>query len=547
MNWPTPRTSARIARIECLRGRRAISTEPIQLLGFAVFTLLFVGGPTVGGSYVAYHFADSIVAAVPVLAVARGALALLWLVSAILLAQRAVGKTGRIDNDAGLLTTVPAADVVGGLVLAEFARLMSVVAVPILAVSAALAIGLRAPTAFPSLVLALFALFVTALLAGHLVGTLLKTVFARSELLTRYRSVLAVVGFLVYLAAVSSQAFGRVLSRLFVLLQDVPIAWFGDLLVLGVPGVDPDPMRVAGAICLLVIGGPSLLALDVRTAIRLWYSDGARPAARTRHGSSGSNPVLSRVATGPTRTVAATVWARTARAPFRLVYVAYPLLFLFVPLRDAATSGRVPESLPVLLALYGAWAIGAAALNPLGDEGPMLPVTLTSTVRGSQFVRGQVLSVTAVGLPVLVAVIAIAGALSPLEPTVWVLLTAVSALLSVTGPVVALAIGTAFPRFGAVRITRNRRVVVPSKRAFVSYSFVLAMGFFGAGVALIPGGATLVSNAVAFWSTLLVSPVEIAPATLRLVGGVVAVSLGAVVPPVAYQYVVRRFDTYTLA
>ncbi|ADJ16061.1 hypothetical protein [Halalkalicoccus jeotgali] len=547
MNWPTPRTSARIARIECLRSRRAISTSPIQLLGVALFALLFVGGPTIGGSYVAYRFAGSIIDAVPVLGVVRGSLALVWLVSTVLIAQRAVGKTGRIDNEAGLLTTVPASDVVGGLVLAEFARLVSVVAVPLLAVSAALSVGLRAPAAFLSVVSALFALLATALLVGHLVGLVLKTLFARSELLTRYRSVLAVVGFLVYFAAVSSQAFGRLLGRLFVLLQDAPMAWFGDLLVLGIPGVDPSPIRIAGATALFAVGVPLLVALDVRAATGLWYTDGPRPTVRKRAPSGSNAAFLSRIASGPTRTVTATIWSRTARTPFRLVYVAYPLLFLFVPLRGAVTSGQVPGSLPVLVALYGTWAIGAAALNPLGDEGPMLPLTLTSTVRGSQFVGGHVLSVTAVGLPVLVALTAIAGALSPLEPTVWVLLTAVSALLSVTGPIVAVAIGTVFPRFGTVRITHNRRVVVPSKRAFVYYTLVVAMGFVGAAVALVPGGATLVSNAIAFWSTLLVSPVELAPATLRLVGGVVAVSLGAVVPPVAYRYVVRRFDTYTLA
>ncbi len=546
MNWPMPRKSVAIARVEYRRSVRAMGKNLTQLLGFAVFILLFVGIPTVGGSYVAYTYGEQIIDALPVLDGARGALALVWLFVVGIVAQRAVGKTGRIEHETGMLTTVPAPDVLGGLVLAEGARLLSVIALPILAIAAALAVGIGAPAAFVSITLTLLAVFTTALLAGHIVGMLIKIIFGQSELLTRYKSVLAVVAFLLYFVAVSSEVFGQFMARLFVLIQSAPMAWFGDLLVLGIPGVSPSPVRMAGAVALFAIGIPLLVALDVRAATRLWYADRAQPGAKTYSSSESNAEFLAQIASRPTRTVVTKIWRRTKRAPLRLIYVVYPLFLLFAPLRQAVTSGEVPESLPVLLALYGTWAIGAAALNPLGDEGAMLPVTLTSEIRGAEFVRGHVLAVATVGLPLVVAATAITGILSPLNPSVWIPLTAASAVLCVVGPVVALAIGTVFPRFGTVRITRSRNVVVPSKTAFVCYTLVLALGFLGCAIALVPVGATLLAGFITFMTGILVSPIEIAPEVLRIAGGGVALLLGVVVPIVAYWYVVRRFESYTV-
>jgi ABC-2 type transport system permease protein len=546
MNWPTPRRSAAIARVEYRRSLRALVKNPMQLLGVAFLVVFFIGAPTAGVVYAAYTFGDRILAIVPVLDGARGALSLLWLVMTFMVVSRAVGKTARIEHEAGMLTTVPAPDVVGGLVLAEAARLLTVIGVSIVVIAAALAAGIGAPTAFVSIVVALLAAFMTALLAGHIIGILVKIVIGQSELLTRYKSVLAVVAFLVYFVAVSSEAFGQFVTQLFPLLQDAPMAWFGDLLVAGVPNVAPSPVRMAGAVALVVIGVPVLVALDVRAATRLWYGDRAQPGTKTYSSSESNAAFLARIASGPTRTVTTKIWRRTKRAPFRLIYAAYPLFFLFVPLREAVTTGEIPASLPVLLALYGTWAIGAAALNPFGDEGAMLPVTLTGEIRGAEFVRGHVLAVTTIGLPLVVAVTAITGVLSPLAVSTWVSLTVASAVLCVLGPVVALAIGTWFPRFGTVRLTRSRRTVVPSKTAFACYTLVLAAGFLGSAVVLIPGGAGALSNGIGFLSGVLGFPIDIGASTLRLIGGGVALVLGVVAPPVAYRYVVRRFESYTL-
>ncbi len=545
MNWPALDTSLAIGRVEYRRSLRAMVGNKTQLLGFGMFLLILLG-VSAGGSYAAYTYGAAAIDALPVLDGARGALALAWLGPVALIAQRAVGKTARIEHEAGMLTTVPAPDVLGGLVLAEAARVLSVAAVPVVAVAGAFALGIGAPAAFLSIVVALLAVFATALLAGHIVGVAIKIVVGQSELLTRYKSVLAVVAFLAYFVAVSSEAFGRALVELFGLLQASPTAWFGDLLVAGIPGGAPSPLRIAGALALVAVGVPVLLAVDVRAAERLWYADRAQPGTRTYEDSDADSTVLSRVAAGPTRAVVTKIWRRTRRAPIRLIYVVYPLFLLFAPLQQAFTTGEVPASLPVLLALYGTWAVGAAALNPLGDEGALLPVTLTTGVRGGQFVRGHVLAVATVGLPLVAGATALAGLLSPLDPSRWVALAAMSAVLCVTGPVLALAIGTRFPRFGTVRVSRSREVVVPSKTAFVCYTLVVAVGALGGAVALIPGGAAVLSGLISFVARYFGFSLDIGAPMLRVGGGAVAVALGLVAPPLAYRYVSRRFDSYTL-
>ncbi|WP_227375231.1 hypothetical protein [Haladaptatus halobius] len=557
MNWPTPRKSVRIARVEFVRSFRAVTKNPVQLLGMGVFVLLFVGGATVGGSYAIYRFGDKIAELPFLLDAARGATAVAWIAVAVMVAARAVGKTARIDHEHGILTTVPARDVVGGLLLAEFARVLSVVAVPLLVLSAMWAVVLGSPVPFVAIVSTVTALLVIALLVGHLFGVLFKIAFARSKLLARYKTLVFAAIFVAYFAAIMTNALGSVMVALGRHLQDAPTAWFGDVLVVGFPAANSSPLRMLGALALFLVAVPVLLSLDVRAATRLWYGDAVKPGSgkRPKGGTSkersdagflSEDGPIAGVVSRPTRAVTANVWRRTKRAPIRLIYAVYPVFFFTGFLQQVVSSGEIPSEFPVIVALYGAWVVGATVLNPLGDEGSMLPVTLTSTLRGEQFVRGHVLAATLVTLPVVVGATALTGALSPLAPDVWLSLTAASALLGVAGAVVAVGVGTVFPRFGEVRVTRSRHVVVPSKTAFAVYSVALLAGFVGAAVAAVPEGASLVSNAIAVWSALLWRQVEIPAVALRVVGGAVAVLLGAVAPPVAYRYAARRFDSYVL-
>lgn len=528
----------------------------IQLLGMGVFVLLFIVLPTVGGVYAISQFGHQIAELSFLLTIARGGTAVGWIGITIMFAMRAVGKTARIDHEIGMLTTVPPRDVVGGLLLAELAHILSIVLIPLIALSATWSIVLGTPIPFVAILLTMLMFLISALLAGHLFGVLFKTVFARSELLTRYKTVIFAILFVVYMGAVMSNTLGTVMTRLGTLLQDVPLAWFGDALLLGVSGVEPSFARVIGVVALIAVGVPALLLADVRAATQLWYTDAVKPGAQDHSDESSSftatgrgsadNRLLAAVASRPTRSVTANVWRRTKRAPIRLIYVVYPLFLLTGSIQGIISTGDVPVAFPVMMALYGTWAIGATALNPFGDEGTMLPLTLTSTMRGAQFVRGYALAAILVGLPLVVVVTAITGVLSPLELTETLALTVATAGLGIIGTVVAIGVGTLFPRFSEVRVTRSRHVVVPSKTAFVVYSIIVVFGFVAAAVAAVPAGAAMVSTMVEFWSTVLWTSIEISIETVRIIGGAVAIVLGVVAPLIAYRYTARRFNTYTL-
>ncbi|WP_231185867.1 hypothetical protein [Haladaptatus sp. DYF46] len=546
MNW-TPGRSARIARMEYRRSVRAIGKKPVQMLAFGLFALIFMGVPTVAGSYFAYKFGGELATTdLPLLDVARGGLAVWWLVLTVMLTSRVIGKTGRIDQEAGMLTTVPARDVVGGLLGAEFSRVASIGLIPVVAITTALSLALGTPLPLVTIVFALLGLLATALLAGHILGLLIKLALERSEVLAQYKSVLAVLAFVVYMAVVMSNTLGTVMTSLSGLLQNAPMAWLGDLFVFGIPGASPSLARVVGAIGLVAVGLPVLFALDVRLATRLWYGDRVQPENKQYESSESNADFLAGIASRPTRSVVANVWRRTKRSPIRLLYVVYPVFLVTGPIQEAIQVGYVTRTLPVVISLYGAWAIGGAALNPLGDEGAMLPVTLTSSIRGKEFVVGHVLSVTIVGLPIVVLATALTGFLSPLEPIRWLSLTALSVVLGLAGAVVAIGIGTTFPRFGEVNVTKSRTAVVPSKTAFATYSLAVLLGYGGAVTAITPGTAASVSSMFEFVTGVLGYAIIISPPTVKLIGGAIAVLLGVVAPPLAYLYSVRRFESYTL-
>lgn len=544
MKRPDLSHAALVARVEVRRSVRAVRSSTTRAAAFGIALLFWVALPTVGGGVVAYELGrrlPEVPTAVPVLDFVRGGSAVSWVGLGALAAARAAGRKGDLDAPEGILTTVPARDAALGLLLAEYARMVLVAAIPVLTVAVALAVGagvvapLVAVPATAALVLAV------SLSLGFPVGIAVKWLTLRSPWLARHRTALLVGVFGLYFLAVTSRAFNEAVTALQRALRDTPLAWFGDAALLGLPGIAAVPVHALVAASLTAVVVPAFGAVGIRSATALWYAD--RTRAETDEESSSDRRVslgeralapLSGVLARPTRTVTLAVWRRTERSPIRLLYVAYPLFFLYAPLRTAFESG-VPTSLPVLVALYGTWAVGATVLNPLGDEGAVLPATLLSGIEGRQFVAGHVLSATLVGVPVVALATGAAGALSPLESARWLALTAASAVLVVAGTVLAVAVGTLFPRFGTVEVFRSREVTMPSKGAFAAYSLVLMGGTIGAVVALVPQIAGFVGTLVG-----------LSQVVVRVAGGGLAVLVGVVGPAVAYRWAADRFEGYVL-
>ncbi|WP_240334473.1 hypothetical protein [Halorussus sp. MSC15.2] len=129
----------------------------------------------------------------------------------------------------------------------------------------------------------------------------------------------------------------------------------------------------------------------------------------------------------------------------------------------------------------------------------------------------------------------VTGALSPLAPAKWLALTGASAVLVVSGTVLAVGVGTLFPRFGTVEVFRSREVTMPSKGAFAAYSLALLGGAVGAVVALVGPIAEFVGALAG-----------VPQGVVRAVGAALAVLVGAVGPVVAYRWTTREFERYAL-
>src|SRR6056297_145931 len=137
---PSPRRSWEFARVDLLRGYRWVRYQDFWLAFTALMGVLgafflwqtFDAARTVGSEVAAgAAFPSWLVTATGVL----------WLFLTILLVTDALGSNGDLDNDGQYLTLCPAADVVGGLLLAATTKFSVYTLGPGLAAGAGLAAG----------------------------------------------------------------------------------------------------------------------------------------------------------------------------------------------------------------------------------------------------------------------------------------------------------------------------------------------------------------------------------------------------------------------
>jgi uncharacterized membrane protein (DUF485 family) len=315
--------------------------------------------------------------------------------------------------------------------------------------------------------------------------------------------------------------------------QASPLAWYADLALLPVPGADASALQAAAVLAGSLVVGVAAVLASVRVSERRWYDDAAH--AEVRATDSVTSGRLDGVLGRRTAWIARKSWLRARRAPLKLVYVSYPAFVLFAPIQGSVEAGHVTASLPATVTLYAAWATGALfTLNPLGDEGAVLPVTVTSGVSGRQFVGGLVAASALLGTPVTLALAAALGVLGPLTPVGLACLVVAGAILPGLAAIVAAGVGTAFPKYEATSITRSRQAVVPSLWAFGVYTIVF----------LLAGGvATGVQTPVV--ADALGNLLGVSPAAVHVGGLALGLVLAGVAAAVAGRNAVRAFNGYT--
>lgn len=571
-----PAHAVRIARVEVVRAVRKHTDDAASAAGLAVLGLL-VAATAAGGGSLARVAGRQLrtggeLTTLPVVAGLRGAVALFWLLAVGTLSARAFGRRGSVDAAAGRLVVVPTREVAAGLVLSEVVLAVAWTVVPALAVGAGLALGSGTAAPAAAVPVAVVALVATAGAVAYPAGLAVRHVVTRFPVVARHRNALVVLVVLGYIGLLVSGTLDRVALALFEPMQRTPAGWFADLALVGAPGVAPSAARAAGALALPLVVAPPSVAAATLVAGRHWFSDhvlagddrrpdaapGAgeatgghlqaadrgREAAPGVRGLGRLRDAIERAVGRSTAALVVLAYRRAYRAPLKLLYAAYPLFLAVGFAPSVLESGRVPAAAPVAMLLFVAWGAGTAfVLNPLGDQGAGLPAALLSSVTGRSFVAAHVLASLLVAVPLgVVATAAVAWA-SPLGPGESVVAVAAAPAVATLGSAVAVGIGTAFPRFEAVNVTRSTEAVVPSRTAFLLFTgYLLATTGAGALVAG-PAARTVVA---ALLSAVAPAWLALAPGDLLVVAGV-ALAASALAPVVAYRYAVARFERYTLA
>ena len=434
------------------------------------------------------------------------------------------------------------------MLVSEFLSGCIVLALPTVALVGVIGYAFVNPASILLIPLAVVLFGASATVVGYTFG------FTYLHLSTRFRAIaqrnLSVVMQLLVLLLT-----GYVLLRAFVPAIDLPglsgftwlpIGWFVDLATLGTPVTASLVRAVAGllGVPIVVVGG-SVVVEQLATAY--WYGDPTTPNQTTTADRRSSFPgtemdplaaaisplVIPDVLSTPTQGVARVVLIRLRRTPRRLSLLIGIVVSFAGSLGIAAVQTENPLALvPIGCAVVLPWLVGATlGLNPLGDEGAVLPTTLTSSISGGQFVRGLMVPGLLYGLPLSVICTLVSNLFSPYSPVEQAGLVVFSAVLTVAAVTFAPAIGMAFHRFSAINVGQRGEAIPPSLVAVIVYSITIGIV---SGIALI----TL------FVPILRVNSVS--PAMMRL--GVFGVTLAVMVcfSYQAYRSAAKRFATHTI-
>ncbi|ELY92608.1 hypothetical protein [Natrialba taiwanensis] len=545
-----------IARTEVRRTVRTVVGNRTKLLMMAIMVALMLGPITAAGAFLLPSLGEEAATGVidpetasMLVEVLAGGTALVWLFAVLMASIRTVTAAADVDQPALLLLSAPLRSTVIGLVSAEII-LFAIWPLPsVIVLSIAFANGTG--SVLPILVgpLLVILLLVTAVPLGFVIGIWVRHLLTVYEPVARYRTPVIAVLALAYFGSIATGWFDTITAGLFDLLGGGPLGWFGHILVLGIPNVDPSMGAIVGALVGSAVLIPLAIGAGVVSARVHWYADPARvedDTEATSESESRLDGVLEYGLSKQLRTLTLTTIRRTKRAPIRLMYAAYPLFGSLFFAQEIIQTGTVPSYIAVMLCLYVIWGTGVLfSLNPLGDLGQTLPAVLSSPVSGTTMIRSRMIASSLVGVPLGVLVALAAGLASPISLESTAVLLAGTVLGALASPALAVGVGSAFPRFGSVAITGNREAVMPSKMSFVVYTAGIVFPI-GAAVVLYTDGATLVAQIATAMATMLPQvDVTLTASQVTMMAWIV-VAIGVVAPPVAYRYAVERFDWYAL-
>jgi len=246
---PSPRHAWLIARTELRRRQRRLYDNSRRLIGIGLgglFGVLYALGLVAG----AYFFGAGLRTGDlgTTIGFVRTGIGVAFAFGVVFAAYWTIVGMGSLDEPAGVLTTLPYRDVAAGVLLTEFLQALLVGGLPVVGIAAAFAIGAGSLLSFPVVLVTLLALVALALVTGYAIGVGAKNVAARSHFVARYKTVLWVLAFVVYLVVilgVSGGAGSSFLGSLFGVFGSSPLGWFADFALVAAPGVTPNVMALA--------------------------------------------------------------------------------------------------------------------------------------------------------------------------------------------------------------------------------------------------------------------------------------------------------------
>lgn len=475
-----------IARVRSIRQDRKIRAQPL-LLAFQVFpivvgTFAIVGRVPIGGNIWAapgaFVFGRRLATGQDLASVLQGAKGLAGLLFVLFVYGTIlrVGTESTLERDAEhLLTAVSPRALSLGAILENVVFTARLAGIVVVAGVVAFAVGAGSAVAVVPLLLGATTLAVTAVALGFVVALAVRLSFRRWRILRHHR---VLVG-----APLVASYFGIFVQfrRSMELLAALPVGWYGDLALVFHPGLGSG-FRAVSVLVGSVLTVGLAIELGTRLGTRLWLGDPPEQASETTSGSRW--PWLERFLSRPTGAVVRATWQRVTRKPQALLFVVLPIVL--VASGGVELVRRQPTTLPVVVGFYGTLAIGmGVTLNPLGNEGPMLPAILTSPSGATALVRGYLFSTALPGVGLIVVSAVVAGLLVRTPVLGLVALSVFFVVFATSAATVSIAVGVALPQFEGLRPTASSGIQAPRLEAVTAYMvllFVLVMPAMASGV-----------------------------------------------------------------
>jgi hypothetical protein len=551
--------AVRVGRFEFRRSVRGLRESTgrfvLTVLGtlFPTAMFLLLGALLVGSVSV-----DS----VPVSDAARGGVAMFWSFAAFLVAQRVVSTRPRPEAESLLLTAAATRSVVLGLALAETLRVLSYATPPVLVVTALSAYALGSLSLLAVVPLVVLLAVLTAVVVGSLLGYGVALLVATSPFVARHKTALGAPVVLVAMGAFFAFQAPELVGLDRATFAWLPMGWFADLTGVATPVTGSTPRAAGafvGAVGVLVAGGAAL----ERGASALWFDEAVDPPATDGDAASASAPASDAVAGDsdggspawsgltaavspfafpagvglPTRRVAEMAVLRARRDPRRLTFLLTPLFVFAGTLAGTGSPSGVFSTLPLLCAAFLPWGLGAATtLNPLGDEGSVLPTTLVAATP-RQFVRGILLPGVVYGAPTAAVVTGVAAVAGGRTLPVAAGLSASAGFVTLVAAPAGAAVGVSLPRFSAVSVGRSGDVLPPRTLAVLVHGVLVVVP---AGLLALLVAAPSTSGVLAAVSGVAGVP----PVTFRAAVVSVLALAGVLVALTGYRTAMHRVRGY---